>query len=203
MQCKLHACRVLPFLLSFELLSLVCSYFLVDNLSTSDIGVKFASSNSTNSPNNLTKDNSFRVKPGKRKAIPICTGMLSGWAFTQWGTFRFGKEDKDRVPFSVLCSAWNMTSERDMGIGLCSYDKLKREINRRAPKYRQASLGGLTFECYLWEDKKGAGYFSWHFIVKVRIRRLDCCALACYLFKFVIKYAVLNLIFVNSQMNSI
>merc|ERR1711934_485362 len=52
------------------------------------------------------------------------------------------------------------------GIGLCSFDRLSKHIHRRTPKYRQASLAGLAFECQLWEDKKGQGYFSWHFIAK-------------------------------------
>ena len=107
-------CTLCVFLSSYN----DCSYFVVDNLSATDVFVRFASSNSDNSPNNLTKDNSFKVKPGKRKSLPICTSMMSGWSFTQWGTFRFGEDDKNRVPFSVLCSGWGLTSERDMGIGL-------------------------------------------------------------------------------------
>ena len=163
-------CTLCVFLSSYN----DCSYFVVDNLSATDVFVRFASSNSDNSPNNLTKDNSFKVKPGKRKSLPICTSMMSGWSFTQWGTFRFGEDDKNRVPFSVLCSGWGLTSERDMGIGLCSFDRLSKNIHRRTPKYRQASLAGLAFECQLWEDKKGQGYFSWHFIAKVLIQSNYC-----------------------------
>lgn len=141
---------------------------MVDNLSSVDVGVKFASSGPDNIPNNLTKDNSFRVRAGKRKSIPTCiAGYVStSWAFSQWGTFRFGKDDKYRVPFAVKCSAWSLMSDREYGIGLCSFDKMERQINRSKPKFLSASWEGLTFTSQLWEDKEEKGYFSWHFIVK-------------------------------------